>query len=208
MNRDLPGDMSDTDWTNWNTLIANIEEIIAQENLQHTVIFHGTTDQFTSDIVQKGLRPTIISHARFQDETLIDEQETFRHYGSFWATAKTAAWYAHSGVTERFGFGKPLLIAAMTSDFGKDFPLMPDKSSAESPVDPRARINHHNIAEQWFLDGHQRDWREAIDDIGAVYAIHHQRLPPSLLRVISSMDDLKTMLEEKLILKNGSSPRE
>ncbi|TLX16133.1 hypothetical protein [Rhizobium sp. MHM7A] len=206
MNRNLPGDMTEADWTSWNALIAKIEELIGQESLWHTIVFHGTTDHFISDIIQKGLRPTIVSHARFKDESLIEDQKTFRHYGSFWATAKTAAWYAHSGVTERFGYGKPVLVAALTSEFGNDFPLMPDKSSAESPVDPSARINHRNIAERWFMDGHQRDWREAIDDIGAVYAIHHERLPTNMLRVISSMDDLISILKEKLALEIGSSP--
>lgn len=199
--------MTDTDWANWNALIAKIEELIGQKSLRHTFVFHGTTDHFISDITKKGLRPTIVSHARFRDEALIEEQETFRHYGSFWATAKTAAWYAHSGVAERFGYGKPVLIAAMTSEFGNNFPLMPDKSSAASPVDPTVRINHRKIAERWFLEGHQRDWREAIDDIGAVYAIHHERLPTNMFRVISSMDDLTSMLEEKLALENGSPPR-
>jgi hypothetical protein len=200
-------DMTEADLAHWNALVAKIDELIERESFQHTLVFHGTTDHFISDIMLNGIRPTIISQARFSDEALVDDHETFRHYGSFWAIAKTAAWYAHSGVTERFGYGRPVLIAAMTSELEKEFPLMPDKSSAISPVDPHARINQDAIADRWFLEGHQRGWQEAIDDIGAVYAIHRERLPPNLFRVIFSMDDLTSMLKEKLTVTSGLEPK-
>jgi hypothetical protein len=201
MNRNPQLDMNESDWDVWNDLVENIEQLVERDGLRHAVVFHGTTDHYLSDITALGITPTIVSNARFRDEALIGEQEGFRHFGSFWATVRTAAWYAHSGVTERFGYGHPVLIAALTSDIENDFPLMPDKNSALSPVDPNARIHDQDVAERWFMDGHQRDWREAIDDIGAVYSVHHGRLPKELFRVISSIDDLTSMLEEKHMLK-------
>lgn len=207
MHRDLPGDMTNSDWIEWNSLISQVGGIVAQHKLQHLVVFHGTTSHVVGDIERNGLRPTVISHARFRDEALIKEQEQFRHHGSFWGTVRTAAWYARSGVIDRYGYGRPVLISALTSDFGNEFPLMPDKSSVNSPVDATSLIHDPSVLNSWLLDGHQRAWQDALDEIGAVYAVHHERMPTRMFRVISSTNDLTSMLETQLAPAEIGEPR-
>lgn len=207
MQRDPSGDMTTSDWKEWERLVSEVEGTIAQHKLQHLVVFHGTTNHVVEDIERNGLRPTITSHARFLDEALFQEEEQFRHYGSFWGTVRTAAWYARSGVIDRYGYGKPVLISALTSDFGNEFPLMPDKSSADSPVDLTSPINDPRVLNRWLLEGHQHDWQDALYEIGAVYAVHNERMPTRMFRVISSINDLTSMLETQLAPAEIGEPR-
>jgi hypothetical protein len=199
--------MTYTDWLAWAKLVSDVEGLVKRYKVDHSLVFHGTTSHVVDDIVHKGLRPTIVSHARFTDDAMIGDHDTLRHYGSFWGNVTTAAWYAHTGVTDRHGYGKPVLIAALTSEFGNEIPLMPDRSSAISPVDPNAPIHDHKILDRWLVEGHQRDWRDALDDIGAVYAVHNERLPTHKFRVISSIDELASMLEMRLDLDEVLQPR-
>ena len=207
MHRDLSGNVTNSDWLEWNRLISEAEGLVTQHKLQHSVIFHGTTSHVVDDVERNGLRPTMISHARFTDEDATQEQELFRHLGSFWGTVETAAWYARSGVIDRHGYGKPVLLSALTNNFGNEFPLLPDKSSALSPIDARSTMHDPIVLNRWLLDGHQRGWRDALDEIGAVYAVHHERIPKSMFCVISSIDDLISMLEMQIETPEVGPPR-
>lgn len=183
-------DMTQEDWVAWEKLVDEIFRYVEVEQITSDLLFHGTST-YNLGIASQGMRPTKVAHASFNET---DRLSPLR--GSFWGCIRTAAWYAASDVVERNPFCRPLLIAATRLELERDYRLAPDKASLDGPV--VFRSNKHEIQDRWHRDHQTLGIEEALTEIGAVYAIHDEHIPPKSMTIIRSMEAFKRFLEEKL----------
>jgi hypothetical protein len=189
--------MSRDDWATWDKFVDEIFRHVEAEQLSSELLFHGTSS-YNLGISSQGMRPTKVAHASFNQDRLPPLT------GSFWGCIRTAAWYAASDVVERNPFCRPLLIAAARRELEGDYRLAPDRASLDAPVIHRQ--NKHEIQARWYKDHQSLGIDDALNEIGAVYAIHDENIPPQSLTIISSMQGFRRFLEEKLDTEKTRTP--
>jgi len=192
-------DMKQDDWSAFNVLVQSIDEIIEARGLRHAVVFHGTSDHHLRSLSTAGMKPTDIALAKWRDE---HEEFVDNAQGTFWGRITTAAWYATDNVIERYGFGRPLLVVTTTTSLLQRHPLHPDMATFDSPVDKLMPIMaDSSVMQDWMVNGGSKTWSQALDELGAVFAIHDDVYPSSALAPIESVDEF-----EEFLINSGLSP--
>jgi hypothetical protein len=186
-------DMTDQDWAAWFSLVKEIATLVDEQGLSSQVAFHGTSNNSQFFILKQGLKPTAIAHAHFgPPETLAGTR------GSFWGCIKTAAWYAESDVIERHQFGRPVLFAVPCQNLHDRYGLYPDKASFYAPVVPARLEALRNQRDRWELCHRELGWAAGMDEIGAVFAVHEEHIPPQEIAIIESVAAFQTFVSERM----------
>lgn len=169
----------------WVSLIRGIAEIVDAHDLQEEVLFHGTTLEKAMAILSDGMRPTDAF------EVLADGSEVMTE-GSYWGTIGTAAWYAEDSARHRSG-GRPVIIACPTSFLETYTTLGVDIPSRDMPQPGLTLFDDPSIAARWAT-GLTRSWRDSLDDLGSVTALHEYDLPLDAAFLVEHPDQFKRIL--------------
>jgi hypothetical protein len=189
----------------WRALLAAIKETVEEHALEGTVVFHGTSTKWLSDIQEDGLCPTELGDTYFKKHIDFDDPD-FGPEGTFWGQLNTAAWYAEDTVTERDnGVTHPMLIVADVFELSLEYPLYPDRASLEGPVDKTLPVStDKTLAETWWKRGARFNWNKGLEELGAIFAVHTDYLDNDKISIIQSVDDFKNFLTTKNLISGRS----
>jgi hypothetical protein len=170
----------------WIAGVRGIAALVKENGWQHEVVFHGTSEKHLPFIASQGVRPT--------DAGLATEGHAL---GSFWGDVDTAAAYAEDTVKHRGG-NRPVLLAARTADLlDRCEALVPDLSTLDFPLKGLTRLDDAHVYARW-VDGHgyrSLGWRDALDDLSALVAVHGEPISPDAFAVVDSPEAVTSLLE-------------
>lgn len=170
----------------WIALVRGIADFV--DGWRHEVVFHGTSDRCLESIMARGMAPTDTEHA------------TDGHpLGSFWGDVYTASSYAEDTVKHRGG-GYPVLIAARTADLlACCETLVPDLATLDYPLKGLTRLDDTDVYSRWVDgQGYRRlGWRDALEDLRAVVAVHRKPVGPEVFVVVDSLEVIASLCLER-----------
>lgn len=188
----------------WIQLIADIEVWIKENDFADQILFHGTSRTRAKDICKSGLKPTDIKHSVAPHST--------DAVGSFWGTVRTAAAYADDTCFYRNQRSQPCLLMVASEDLEEDCRLYPDLATLEMPLKGLTKLDDPDVSQRW-MTAHDNDewsednalsWRQSIQDLGAIIAVHDFDLPPSIIKPIETFDQFLELAERLTAAKMPS----
>lgn len=166
----------------WIDLIKSIAKWVEDNNLAHDVVFHGTSSRRALNILENGMKPTDITHA-ISEGSLNDT-------GSFWGDVHTASAYAEDTIAERDPDSIPVLLMAYTAELEEDFDLRPDLATLDFPLKGLTKLDEKEVYDNWINNHRTLTWKQSLNELGAIIAVHDHILDPDYMRMITAKEDL------------------
>lgn len=108
----------------------DILDAIASSGMEETYFFHGTSDAYLNSIEEHGLTTTEVM-MRYYLEHDNGEPAIVWTQGTYWASARLAAYYAIDSAIHRGG--NPILIACLRTDLENEGELIADELTLDYP---------------------------------------------------------------------------